>query len=157
MVINTIRFGEVEVNESSIIHFEEGLSGLEGLKKYVVLNSTEDGTLLKWLQAVDEPHTALPIMNPFEAKNNYEIELDTATKETLSIKDSSEVAICSVVTVPDRITKMTTNLKSPIVINLSNNKGRQMIMHNSSYNTQHLILDEILAGTFGNTLNSDSE
>lgn len=157
MVINTMHFGDVEISEDSILHFDEGMVGFENIKRYVVLDSANADTSLKWLQSVDEPHTAFPIMNPFEAKNDYEIEVDDVTKNALNINDTSEVAVCSVVTVPNKVTRMTTNLKSPIIINLTNNKGRQVIMHNSPYNTQHFVLDEILSGVFGSTSNPDNK
>jgi flagellar assembly factor FliW len=46
--------------------------------------------------------------------------------------------------VPEDVSKMTANLKAPIVINLAKNKGKQMLMDNSPYEIKHLLLDELL-------------
>lgn len=145
MIVTTMHFGEVEVSEDSIIHFEEGIPGFEDLKRFVVLDYDDAGETFKILQSVDNSHTAFAVVNPFEVRSDYELTVDETTIENLGIKDTNELAICSIVTIPDKITKMSANLLSPVVINTTNNKAKQMIMHNSSYTTKHYILDEILS------------
>lgn len=144
MLINTMYFGEVEVDENSIINFEEGVPGFEDVKRFVLLNTNEEDDSFKILQAVDNTHPAFAVVNPFEVKADYEITIDDTTKESLLIENEKQIAVCSVVTIPDKITRMTANLMAPIVINTTNNKARQMIMNNSDYTTQHFILDEVL-------------
>lgn len=144
MIIKTMHFGEVEVDEKSIIHFEEGIPGFDDIKSYVVLSDGNKDTPFRWLQAVEQPHPAFAIISPFEVNKDYEVEIDKATEEALEIKDSSEVVIYSIVVIPEDISKMTANLKAPIIINTANNKGKQMIMDNSLYDIRHYILDELL-------------
>ena len=145
MLVTTTHFGEVEVDENSIIHFEEGLLGFEDVKKFVMLDCTDNGETFKVMQAVEKPYPAFAVINPFEVSSDYEVEIDDLTKENLAIKDSNEIAICSIVTIPDKITRMSANLLAPVVINTTNNKARQMVMQNSTYTTKHYILDEVLS------------
>ena len=39
--------------------------------------------------------------------------------------------------------KMTANSKAPLVFNLKNRKGRQVILNNSEYTTRHNIMEEV--------------
>lgn len=143
MIIKTMHFGEVEIDEKSILYFDEGLPGFDNIKKYVILTGDE-GMPFRWLQAVEESYPAFAIVSPFEINQNYEIDLDKATEEYLQIKEPSEVAVYSIVVIPEDITKMTANLKAPLIINTTNNKGKQMIMDNSPYQIKHYILDELI-------------
>lgn len=144
MLINTIHFGEIEVDESNVIHFEDGLPGFEDVKKFVLLDTLEPDDTFKVLQAVEQPHPAFAVVNPFDVKSDYEVTIDDSTRISLGISDSNDVAICSVVSIPEKITRMTANLMAPIVINTVTKMGRQMIMNNSGYTTKHYILDEVL-------------
>lgn len=143
MIIKTKHFGEVEIDEKSIIHFEEGLPGFDQAKKFVIL-SDEKNAPFRWLQCIDQPYVAFVIISPFEINKDYEIEIDSSTEEMLEINDINDVAVYSIVVIPEDISKMSANLKAPIIINVSNNKARQMVMDNSPYQIKHYILDELL-------------
>lgn len=148
MNLNTTRFGQLEVEESNIITFEKGLPGFDNLKKYVLLTDAQDATSFKWLQSLEHPEIALPMVDPFQVKKDYEFDLDNSTKESLQIKSQEDLTILSVAVIPNKITQMTTNLKAPIIINTTNNKATQMILNDNKYSTKHVILNEILTSVF---------
>lgn len=147
MKINTLRFGEVEVDENKILYFNEGIPGFEDVKRFAVLDNEENSSF-KWLQAVDQPHPALPITNPFNLKQDYEFEVDETTKSNLDLTSTDEIAVFATISIPDNVTRMSTNLKAPIVVNTSNNKACQVVLHNSTYSTRHYILDEMVTDFF---------
>ena len=41
MIVETARFGSVEVDEDKVILFEDGLPGFESLTKYIILSPPE--------------------------------------------------------------------------------------------------------------------
>ena len=49
----------------------------------------------------------------------------------------------SVVTVPSDLTKMTANLKAPIVINMNTKKACQLIVNNDNYEVRYNVYDYI--------------
>ena len=53
MEVPTKRFGIVNVDESKILHFPDGLIGFPDYREYIVLD-LDKGGFLKWLQSVDE-------------------------------------------------------------------------------------------------------
>ena len=59
MKIGTTRFGELEVENSDIISFKEGLLGLKTLKFFVV-DPGDQETLILWLQSTEQPNIAFP-------------------------------------------------------------------------------------------------
>ena len=66
MRVQTKWFGEIEVSDEKIITFEKGIIGFEAWKKYTLVYDAEkeEDVSIVWLQAVDEPTLALPIMKP---------------------------------------------------------------------------------------------
>ena len=44
---------------------------------------------------------------------------------------------------PSNPQNMTANLKAPLVFNLKNRKGKQLILNNPAYTTRHNILEEV--------------
>lgn len=151
MIIKTMHFGEVEIDENAIIEFVEGIPGFDDTKRFVILSDHDSDVPFKWLQAVDETYPALAIISPFEIKSDYEFDIDNTTIELLDIKNTEDIAVYSVVVIPEEISKMTANLKAPIIINAANNKGCQMIMDNSAYQIKHYILEEILESNVNQT------
>ena len=65
MKLNTRIFGEVEIEDSKIISFPNGIIGFPDLKRFTLMHDEEQGTnTIKWLQSVEEPGFAMPVMDP---------------------------------------------------------------------------------------------
>lgn len=143
MRIQTKFFGVIDIKEDKIITFEKGLLGFEDFKKYTILYDIEEGknSVISWLQSVEEPSLALPIINPLVVRADYNpiinddllVELGNLTEENLSL--------FLVMTVPKDIQKMTVNLKAPLIINSDEKKGMQMIVENQDYKVKYFIYD----------------
>ena len=57
MVIQTKYFGEIQIDETKVIHFEQGIFGFEDQKEFAVLYEGEtDDNPFCWLQSVKEAH-----------------------------------------------------------------------------------------------------
>ena len=52
MKLTTVRFGEIDIDESRIFDFVLPLIGFDMLKKFVILEPNKE-TLFKWLQSVE--------------------------------------------------------------------------------------------------------
>ena len=53
MKLTTVRFGEIDIDESRIFDFVLPLIGFDMLKKFVILEPNKE-TLFKWLQSVED-------------------------------------------------------------------------------------------------------
>lgn len=135
MQISTKFFGDINVGNNDIIHFEEGIPGLEEYKNYVILN-IEDANI-KCLQSIDEKEICLLLINPWDYFKDYEIELSSKDISFLEINSYEDVLVYNVITIRDD--KITVNLLAPIVINVKNNKARQVILNEKKYSIRQEI------------------
>ncbi|MCL0061794.1 flagellar assembly protein FliW [Thermodesulfovibrionales bacterium] len=128
MKINTTRFGEVEVEESKIISFPLGIPGFPQLKRYFLFDYKDE---IKWLHATDDPDIAFVVTDPFNFFPDYSIEIADDVKEFLGIEDITNVVILIMLTIND--SGLNANLKAPIIINVSNFRGTQVILDTDNY------------------------
>ncbi|GFN35864.1 flagellar assembly protein FliW [Tepidimicrobium xylanilyticum] len=139
MLLHTKHFGEIEINEERIIDFPEGILGFEDEKQFVIINNEDEENPFQWLQSVANPDLAFVIINPFFVYPNYEIVIPETAQEKLKLKDEKDVAVYSIVVVPEDIEKMTANLLGPIIINTKEKLGKQVVLDDDRYTTKHFV------------------
>lgn len=142
MKIITKNFGEIDIIEENIIKFLEGIPGFEEEKEFVLILNEDGENPFHFLQSVKNPELSFVIVNPFEIFSDYDILLPEIAINKLMIEEQEEVAIYSIVVVPEDMTKMTTNLLGPIVINTNKMLGKQVILDDERYVTKHFIFNQ---------------
>jgi flagellar assembly factor FliW len=138
MNINTKYHGEIEVNEGSLLSFEQGIPGFAEEKKFVLLPLPEND----WfhiLQSVSTPQLGFVVTDPFLFTKEYDFELDQGSVETLELTNEKNVKVLTILTMRETLTESTANLQAPIIINLANNNAKQVILNDSNYQTKHLL------------------
>ncbi|SDH19631.1 flagellar assembly factor FliW [Alteribacillus persepolensis] len=136
MKLRTKHLGEVEVEESAIYTFEQGLPAFEEETSFVLLPFSSDDTF--WmLQSMRTPKLALVIADPFVFFPDYRVELTDVVIEQLAIEKEEDVAIFSVLTLQEPFTNTTANLQAPIVLNAAEKKGKQMVGTDTAFKTKH--------------------
>lgn len=136
MQINTKWFGTVEIDDAKVITFEKGLIGFEDCSRFAIVYETEDKKEkpIMWLQSLDEQALALPIIKPEYIVDEYapDVEDELVYKLGENVK-SDDLMIFVTMTVPSDLTKMTCNLKAPIIINTATMKAVQAVAANEDY------------------------
>ncbi|MCK5127164.1 MAG: flagellar assembly protein FliW [candidate division Zixibacteria bacterium] len=140
MKVNTAKFGELEVDDSLIIHMTKPVLGFEDLKKYVIIE-TEDFEPFKWYQSVEDPKVSFVVVNPLLFFSKYSIEVNPKEIEELQVEDVEDIVTYAIVTLPSDFTKMTANLQGPILINTKTRLAKQLVLVNSRYKIKHRIFD----------------
>lgn len=125
MKINTRNFGEIEVQEDKVITFESGIPAFEQLKRFVLIE--EKDLIISWLQCIDED-VCFPIINPFLITSDYEFEIKDSILEELKVKDKSDLYVYTIVVIPDKIEDIRTNLQGPLIINMKEKLGKQVVL-----------------------------
>jgi Uncharacterized protein conserved in bacteria len=143
MKLETKHFGKIEYEENSTLDFETGLPGFENIRKYIILNSPEEQSIFKWLQSVDEPALAFAIVNPFDIRKDYDFDICDEDEDFLGIDNAEDVAVYSILVVPEDLSKVSINLKAPIIINVQNRKGKQIVLDTDKYTVRHYLLEEL--------------
>lgn len=142
MKVQTSRFREIEVQESDIITLPEGLVGFPELTHYVILDHDTDSPF-KWLQSTDDGSMAFVIISPLTFRPDYTVEVSEEEIATLTLESADDAVISVIVTIPMDPKKMSANLKAPLIFNLKNRRGKQVIVKDAQYNTKHFIMEEI--------------
>ncbi|MDV5128732.1 flagellar assembly protein FliW [Bacillus velezensis] len=138
MIIKTKYHGEIRIDEGQIISFENGLPGFNEETQFVILPLSEDSPFLA-LQSVKQEHIAFIVASPFIFFKGYEFDIDQATLELLHIEDIEDVEVMAILTLEEPFENTTANLKAPIIVNKKEMKAKQIILHDASYETKHLI------------------
>ncbi|MCB0341297.1 MAG: flagellar assembly protein FliW [Pseudobdellovibrionaceae bacterium] len=131
MKIQTSRFGAVEFAEDDILDFPEGLLGFDHMRQFVLLDDPHDEIFI-WLQSCENPAIAFPVLEPELFAEGYSIHLGKRDLESLDINSLDDCRYFTVVTIPEDPTKMTANLKAPIIINGANRKARQIVLQDNN-------------------------
>ena len=140
--IYTSRFGEIEVDETKIVHFKDGIPAFEEEHEFVIL-PYEDESPYYFMQSLKSPDLAFLLTIPFLFFNDYSFEIDDETIKELDIKNQEDVFYYSMITIPNgSVRYMTANLVAPIVINGENMKAKQLVLGNSNYTTKHRLFPE---------------
>ena len=140
--VKTTRFGEIEVKENDIIELPSGLIGFPELQRYILLDHDKDSPF-KWLQSLDDGSIAFVLINPLLFKPDYAVEVTEAEVSDLELKAEEDAVISTIITIPGNPENMTANLKAPVIFNLKNRKGKQIILNNPAYTTRHNIMEEV--------------
>jgi len=141
--LQTTRFGEFEVPEDEILEFPEGLFGFEKERRFVLL-ATQEKSPFFWLQSVDDPDLVFIVSEPWGFVENYEFQLPQESKKKLEVKEEKDLRVFCLVVIPENPQKATMNLKGPLVLNLPQRTGKQVII-NENFSTRHPIFEEASA------------
>ena len=150
MTLETKVFGEVTIEEEKIITFPGGIIGFPDLTQFALLHDEDDGiATIHWLQSLQEPGFAMPVMDPLIVKEDYNPEVNDELLEALGDWKQEELLVLVTVTVPHELEKMTVNLKGPFVINSVNRKACQVIVEGEDYKVKFPIYDILQARKAG--------
>ncbi len=146
--VNTRVFGKIAVEDDKIIRFESGILGFPDLKEFTLIYNIEKGndSGIKWLQSIQEPAFALPVMNPELVMAGYEPKFPQELLAPLGDDiEHADILILVTVTVPKDITQTTVNLRAPIIVNADTCKAVQLIADDEKYSIKHAIYDSLMA------------
>lgn len=151
MKIATKIFGEIEIADDKIITFANGIIGFPDLKRFALLHDEEKGTDvgIRYLQSLDEPVFAMPVMDPLIVKPDYDPEVDDQLLTSAGNITAENILVLVTVTVPSDLTKMSVNLQGPFVINVEEHKACQVIVERGDYPVKFPIYDILQAGKAG--------
>jgi flagellar assembly factor FliW len=140
--IVSTRFGELEVDPTTLIELPSGLIGFPEVRQFVLLEYTPP---FSWLQSVESGDLAFVVVSASEFGEEYTFDLPTQDR-SLDLNESDEVAIFNLVTIRPDPSLSTVNLKAPVVVNLRNRKGKQVILDDPRYPTRMPLYDQQAQG-----------
>ena len=133
MKIETLRFGEIEIDEKRIFNFVLPIIGFNELKKFAIIDINKDG-IFKWLQSLEDPTLAFPIVSVFSFNVDYSFDIPDNVVETLKIENVESLLVMNIASIPQDNPKGTTlNLLAPLIFNIDKNLAGQVILTGTGY------------------------
>lgn len=131
MRADTRLFGQIDIEEEKIITLESGMIGLPDYRKFALIFDEEAGiekASVMWLQSMDDPETAFPVMQPNLVKPDYNPVVSDELLGVLGQMTEENIYVLVTLTAASDVKESSVNLKAPIVINTDTRKGCQIIV-----------------------------
>ena len=138
MRVNTTRFGEIEIDEQRIMNFPKGILGFPDNPLFALLQTNNEGNFF-WLQSIERPDLAFVVCDPVLFIPDYQIPVkgDELTQIGLDGLENSQVLI-----IVNKVGRsLTGNLQGPLVINVNNRQGKQLVLSEKKYSTRHPLME----------------
>ncbi|NNU76040.1 flagellar assembly protein FliW [Clostridium estertheticum] len=141
MDIVTKYHGVREYSNEDIIVFKKGLPGFKELKNFIIF-PLEKNEVFSILHSIENAEVGLVLVSPFNIAKDYEFKIPDNYIKELEIDKPEEVLVLTTVTLSSNIKNMTTNLKAPIIINVKEKLGEQLILDNDKYKIKEPLFKE---------------
>ena len=140
MKLETSRFGTLDLQEERVISVPSGLYGFPDSKRYTLLEHKK-GSPFVWFQSVDNGSLAFVLIDPLLVKPDYEVRISPEDMKELQLADAPDgIQTLAIVNIASgEKVQLTVNLLSPIVINVKQKFGKQIILPDSRYSLRHPI------------------
>lgn len=122
-VVDSSRFGRLEIADEAVIEFPTGLIGVGGSR--FALLARDESTAFQWLHELDEPELALPVTDPFAFFPDYAVEISDSEAMRIGVEDPAATDVYVIVRAAEELEGFSANLLAPILV--CNGKGHQVI------------------------------
>lgn len=138
-------FGKVDIDDSKVIEFPEGILGFPELKKFALIYDNEKNTAggFNFLVSIEEPAFGIPVVPALMVETGYSPKFTEDIESVIGGLTEENALVLVTMTIPSDVTKMTVNLNAPLVINLDSNKGVQSVVANDEYDVKYPIYDKL--------------
>ena len=142
MILETAKFGKVEVNDNYIFDFVEPIIGYENIKHFALIDCDEKSPF-KWLQAIEDLSLAMPVTIPAYFGIEYKFYIPDDKVELLEAKEATDILSLNITNVPNGAPQnATVNLLAPVVVNINNKKALQLILSDTNFPVRYRLFGE---------------
>ena len=142
MIVETGRFGQLTVGNDEQILIPQGIMGFPEYTRFCLVDPGDE-TLILWLQSLENPEIVFPVLEPKIFRESYNVRLSAAELRELKLDNVNQSAVFTILTIPDDVAQMSANIKAPLVINLKDQLGRQVVLQENEYSIKHLMFKEL--------------
>ncbi len=130
MLVNTSRFGKVEIDDRRIIHFSKGILGFPAQVRYVLLQPNAESSFY-WLQCIDEPTLAFIVTDPANFVPTYRVPVKIEQVREMGLNSLDEAQVFVIVNRHGNT--LTGNLQGPLVVDVNKRTGEQLVLSDRQY------------------------
>ena len=137
MLIETTRFGKVEIDGSRVITFNDGLLGFPKHRRFALLQTADEAVFL-WMQSVDDAALAFLVCDPLVFVADYQVQIRADDVKALELPDLTDCRVLAIVNKVDGY--LTANLLGPLVIGAHSLLAKQLVLSDKRYGTRHRLV-----------------
>ena len=141
MKIETLRFGEIEVDPAQVFHFPVGLLGFKQLRDFVIVES-EELHPFKWLQSTEDGEVAFVLSDPLLFLPTYRLAIHREELSLIEPQREEELALSVIMTISDEGREISANLCAPLLFNLKKRLAQQYVLSDRRYPVKYFLLRE---------------
>lgn len=142
------RFGELTIQEEDIYTFARGIPGFEACRRFVFVKPEEHAPF-EYLQSVDDGNLAFIVVDPFIFFPRYTFELPDSSVTELGGPKEDSLMIRVIVSIRGELRLATANLVAPVVLNVRDKLGQQVVLSDSEYSVHHRLFNDTSNRTGG--------
>lgn len=145
MIVQSTRFGELDVPDGQILDFAQGIMGFPEEKRFALMEYKPDSPFY-FLQSLANPDLTFLLINPFAFFNDYEFDLDDALMAEIGVTAENPPTVFNIATVRDKIENMTVNLAGPVLVNMRDRKAAQWVIEKTQFPTRYPLFPAAAGG-----------
>jgi flagellar assembly factor FliW len=141
--LQTTYFGELDYADDSIFHFPHGLPGFESEQSFIFLRQPHTEPLM-FMQSLNNAQLCFILLPILVADPHYHVDLEPEQIGELKLASDTkprigEDILCAAILASGdgESAETTVNLMAPVVVNLKERVGMQVIQTNSPYSHRH--------------------
>jgi flagellar assembly factor FliW len=134
MLVQTTRFGPVEVDSNRLLEFPAGLLGFARARRFALLQPDDRGVFF-WLQSIESADVAFVVTDPCLWTPDYAVTLRREQTTEIALPEGTTPQLLVIVNRRDH--GITANMQGPLVINPINRTGLQVVLADRRWTTRH--------------------
>lgn len=134
MLVQTTRFGAVEVDPSRLLDFPAGLLGFSRSRRFALLQPDDRGVFF-WLQSVEAADVAFVVTDPCLWVPDFAVTLRREQMSELGLVEGQVPQLLVIVNRRDH--GITANMQGPLVIHPLARVGMQVVLADRRWTTRH--------------------
>ena len=135
MLIQSTRFGEMDIPEQHILHFGQGIPGFPEENVFAFLPYGDESPFA-FLQSASDPDLTFLVVEPFAVLPDYSFELSDEEAAELGLSPENPPQVYGIVSLKEALSSSTVNLLAPVIINWVNGQAKQTILEKTIYTTK---------------------
>jgi flagellar assembly factor FliW len=134
MLIETTRFGKVDIDGSRVITFKDGPLGFPNHRRFALIQTTGDEVFF-WMQSLHDPALAFLVCDPLVYVPDYQAQIRPDDLKALQLRDLTDCRVLVIVNKNNGY--LTANLLGPLVIGAHSLLAKQLVLSDKRYGTRH--------------------
>ncbi|HEY5957485.1 MAG TPA: flagellar assembly protein FliW [Polyangiaceae bacterium] len=139
MIVNSDRFGAIEVDATDVLSFPTGIIGFPKEDAFVLVRKT-DSQVVGWLQSTHSSYLTLPVVSAHVLSPRFpDVPIEDYAERAGLGCDIDELAVLAVLSAPPG-QPATVNLMAPIIVNAATRTGAQILIEGTRFTTRELFI-----------------